>query len=96
MWNFDRGKKMKRGNGIGVDAVRAILYYAFYILNLRKIITYVADFNKRAFKVQEKVGKCYTEGCLKSHFYFNNGYADLFIRSFFREDYDSLSDEYSI
>lgn len=90
------GEKTERGSGLGVDAVRAILYYAFYILNLRKVMTYIASYNIQAFKVQEKVGIIYKEGCLLSHYLVNGNFVDLHIQSFFKNDYDFLKDEYSI
>jgi RimJ/RimL family protein N-acetyltransferase len=90
------GENERRGNKLGAEAFRAILFYAFFILNLRKIITYIASNNIPAFKVQEKVGKASEEGCLKSHYNFNGEYVDLHIRSFFREDFKFLKDEYSI
>lgn len=90
------GEKEERGDEHGVDAVRAILYYAFFILNLRKIVTYIAAFNESAFKVQEKVGKVHKEGCLKAHYHFNGEYYDLYIQSFFKEDFEFLKNDYSI
>jgi RimJ/RimL family protein N-acetyltransferase len=90
------GDDINRSKGIGVEAVRAVLYYAFFVLNIRKVITYIASFNKRAFKVQNKVGKVYNEGCLKAHYHFNGQYFDIHIQSFFREDYEFLKDDYTI
>jgi RimJ/RimL family protein N-acetyltransferase len=90
------GKDSERGQGLGVDSVRAVLYYAYFILNLRKVITYIAAFNKQAFKVQEKVGKVHKEGCLKAHYHFNGEFVDLHIQSFFKKDFDFLKNEYSI
>ena len=90
------GDKSVRGKGIGVYAVRAVLFYAFFVLNLRKVITYILGPNAAAFKVQEKIGKVYKEGCLKKHFYFNDEFVDLHIQSFFKEDFLFLKNEYSI
>jgi RimJ/RimL family protein N-acetyltransferase len=89
------GDDENRGKGIGAEAVRAVLYYAFFILNLRKVITYIASFNKQAFKVQKKVGKVHEEGCLKAHYHFNGHYFDIHIQSFFREDFEFLKDDYT-
>lgn len=90
------GEDEERGSGLGVDAVRALLYYAFFILNLRKVITYVASFNEQAFRVQNKVGKVYEEGCLKAHYMVNGEFIDLHIQSFFKDDYVILKNEYTI
>ena len=90
------GEKEERGYGNGVDAVRAILYYAFFVLNLRKIVTYIAAFNESAFRVLGKVGKVHKEGCLKSHYHFNGEYFDLHIQSFFKDDFEFLKNDYSI
>ena len=89
------GELEDRGKGVGVEAVRAILYYAFFVLNLRKIITYIVDSNHQALKVQEKVGKVWKEGRLKEHYYFNGQYVDLHIQSYFKEDFVDLINEYS-
>jgi [ribosomal protein S5]-alanine N-acetyltransferase len=90
------GENEERLKGFGTDAVRAILYYAFFVLNLRKVITYIAAFNKPSFKLQEKVGKVHKEGCLKEHYYYNGEYTDLHIQSFFKNDYKSLKDDFEI
>ncbi len=90
------GESEERGKGIGVEAVQALLFYAFFILNLRKVITYIAAFNKQAFKVQEKVGKVHKEGCLKAHYNYKGQYIDLHIQSFFREDFEFLKHDYSV
>jgi RimJ/RimL family protein N-acetyltransferase len=89
------GDEEERGRGIGVEAVRAVLYYAFFVLNLRKVITYIAAFNNYSFKVQNKVGKVHKEGCLKAHYQFKGQYVDIHIQSFFKEDYKELLDEYN-
>ena len=89
------GEKDDRGKEIGVDAVRAVLFYAFFILNLRKVTTYIGAFNDQALKVQEKVGKITREGCLKAHYLYNGEYVDVYIQSFFRIDYDFLKNEYT-
>ncbi len=90
------GEAEERGKGIGIEAVRGLLFYAFFVLNLRKIITYIADFNESAFKVQRKVGKVHREGCLKAHYYYKGEYVDVYIQSFFKKDFECLKDEYSI
>lgn len=90
------GEQEERNKGIGAEAVRAILFYAFFILNLRKVITYIGDFNVQAFKVQKKAGKVYREGCLKAHYHYKGRYVDLYIQSFFRDDFIHLLDEYTL
>lgn len=90
------GEEEKRGKEIGFDAFRALLYYAFFILNLRKIITCIADFNKQALKVQEKIGHVHKEGCLKAHYHYMGQYVDLHVQSFFRDDFEFLKDDYTI
>jgi RimJ/RimL family protein N-acetyltransferase len=90
------GEKEARGKGTGIEAVRALLFYAFFVLNLRKVISYIAEVNKQAFRVQEKVGPVHNEGCLRSHYYFNGKFVDLHIQSFFREDFEFLKHDYTI
>lgn len=44
------------GNGYGTDAVRALVRYAFEVLSLRRVFLDVADSNRRARRVYDKLG----------------------------------------
>jgi len=90
-WGFILGDKNSRGKGYSVEAPLLLFNYAFNILNLRKIIGYPLGFNKATLKMHEKIGPVRKEGCLKSQYYFNNKYWDIYILSFYKEDFNHLS-----
>jgi RimJ/RimL family protein N-acetyltransferase len=50
------GEREYWGKGYGTDAMRVILRYAFYELNLRKVGLIVFEYNPRAIRSYEKVG----------------------------------------
>jgi RimJ/RimL family protein N-acetyltransferase len=93
-WGFILGDKSKRGKGYGIEAPLLLLNYSFNVLNLRKIISYNVGFNKATLKMHHKIGPVKEEGCLKMHYYFNNKYWDVYILSFFKEDFLNLKFNY--
>ncbi len=65
------GEKANRGQGYGTEALRLLLSYGFYYLNLHNIMLKVFSFNENAIRVYEKVGfrefgrrreSCYLDG----------------------------------
>ncbi|HEY3388161.1 MAG TPA: GNAT family protein [Prolixibacteraceae bacterium] len=92
-WGFILGDKNSRGKGYSVEAPLLLFNYAFNILNLRKIIGYPLDLNIATLRMHQKIGNVREEGCLKSHYFFNNKYWDVHILSFFKEDFNNLSFE---
>jgi len=50
------GERKYWNNGYGTDAMRVMLHYAFYELNLRRVGLIVFEYNPRAIRSYEKVG----------------------------------------
>jgi RimJ/RimL family protein N-acetyltransferase len=48
--------KTRLGQGLGTEAVRLVLRYAFDVLNLHRISARVLDYNTRAIRAYEKCG----------------------------------------
>ncbi len=67
------------GKGYGLDAMRLILRYAFYELNLHRVGLHVSAYNTRAIRLYEKVGFKH-EGSIRD-FIFRDGqrYDDIFM-----------------
>ncbi len=90
IWGFILGDKNARGKGYGVEAPLLLFNYAFNVINLRKLSGYVLAQNIATLKMLKKIGPVKEEGCLKNHYYFNNKYWDVYILSFFKEDFKQM------
>jgi len=86
-WGISIGETSLHGKGHGVEALKLMLDYAFFVLNLRKVTSYNLINNKATLRFQEKVGGAIQEGVLKSHVFFYGEYHDVVILSLFRENY---------
>jgi len=80
------GDKDYHGRGMGKDATRVMLDYAFNNLNLRKVCLEVLGDNHVAIKIYESLGFS-LEGTLKNQIYSRGAYCDLLIMSVFKEEY---------
>lgn len=80
-----------RGKGLGFEFVNLILDYAFFSLNLRKIITYNISNNNSTFFLQKKIGFI-QEGNLKNQIYQDGIYFDVLILSLFRQSFISKNE----
>lgn len=69
-----------QGHGYGFEANKLLLDYSFFQLNLRKITSYVVEYNQASLKLFEKLGFL-NEGVLKEHFYHDGKYVDVIILS---------------
>jgi len=76
------GEKSAHGKGIGTEATKLIIDYAFNILNLKKIILEVVDFNEKAISLYKKIGFI-EEGRLKQNVFLNGKWHDVLIMSLF-------------
>jgi len=65
-----------RGRGVGTFAVRGILNYAFYELELHKVYLSVYADNVAAIRLYEKIGFTY-EGEFREHIYVKGNYRNL-------------------
>lgn len=80
------GKKEDQRSGFGTEAGQILFNYAFKCLNLRKIMSEVADFNSSSKKYAESMGMKH-EASLKQQLYLNNNYFDICIYSIFQDEY---------
>lgn len=87
IWGFIIGDKSKRGKGYGKEFSKLILNYAFTVLNLRKITSYVVKYNVNSLNIFKSVKGFKEEGLLKNQIYFDNKYHDVIVFSLFRDNY---------
>lgn len=69
------GEEKILGKGLGTDAIKALVKFAFDELNLHRISLVVFSYNNRAIRVYEKIG-FKTEGILKESLYKAGKYHD--------------------
>lgn len=81
---FMIGDSKNQGQGYGKEFVELIVSYAFNILNLRKITSYVVDYNSKSLNLFQKLDGFKQEGKLVEHFYFEDSYNDVLIYSLHR------------
>jgi len=80
------GDKNMQGKGYGTEAMSLLFGYAFYTLNLRKILLHVVSLNDNAKTLYDKLG-FREEGRLSKHFFVVGDYHDIYILSLFKEDF---------
>jgi len=80
------GRKDLWSQGYGTEAKMLVLEYAFNTLNLRKVRSYVFDFNLRSKRCLEKCGY-HMEGIQKQEFFHNGRYCDRINMVVFRDDF---------
>ncbi len=78
--------------GIGTEATRLILKYAFEHLNLHKVLLEVYEYNERAIRVYEKVG-FKVEGRLRKNRYLKGKYYDVIVMGLLQEEYFGEADK---
>ena len=83
---FIIGDREKQGKGIGTEFSKLILDYSFNQLNIRKIISYVVEYNIISLNLFEKLGFI-KEGTLRKQFYTDSEYKDVVIMALFKDDY---------
>jgi len=83
------GDKSCWSKGYGVEVINLLSYYAFEILNLRKLTSSTVGDNIGIMKVNEKCGYR-QEGCLREEFYRFDRYHDVIYWGILKEDYLSL------
>ena len=79
------GNKKHWGNGIGTEAIKLILQYAFRTLNLRKINSVVVEGNKGSLIIHDRNG-FKVEGAHKKEHFIDGEYRDLILLGVFRSD----------
>jgi [ribosomal protein S5]-alanine N-acetyltransferase len=79
------GNKDFWGKGVGYEACKLTLTYAFETLNIRKVTLAVYDNNQAAIGLYKKLGFI-VEGSLRSHVYDNGAYYDKHFMGIFAEE----------
>lgn len=83
------GEAEGRGQGLGQDATRTLLKYAFEILPLNKVYLRVLVDNARALRTFAKCG-FRREGVLRMDYRTAHGWTDVAVMSILREEYLGL------
>ncbi len=78
--------------GIGTEATKLIVSYAFEFLNMHKILLEVYEYNERAIHVYEKIG-FKVEGRLRKNHYYNGRYHDTIVMGILAEEYFQSGDK---
>ncbi len=84
------GEKDFQNKGYGKEAIRLMLNYAFYELNLHKIVLEVYDYNERAVNLYKKLG-FKIEGHFRKHSFKNGKYVDLLYMGILEKEWKKLS-----
>jgi len=81
------GEKDFWSKGLGTDAMRAALAYAFNTLNINRVFLKVYGFNKRAIRSYEKCG-FNREALLREDVFKDGEYHDTIIMGLLRSEYN--------
>ena len=80
------GDESARGKGIGREATKLILGYAFQGINLRRIYLRVSESNTKALHLYESCGFI-KEGVLREHFWINGQYQNIVLLGILKNEY---------
>lgn len=80
------GESAYWGKGFGSEAIVLFLGYCYRILNMRRIILEVYDYNERAIRAYEKVGFV-KEGKVRRSLFKDGRYVDEYIMSMLKDEY---------
>jgi RimJ/RimL family protein N-acetyltransferase len=77
-WGIYIGEEKAYGKGVGTEAARLLLEYAFNDLGIHKVISRVLAKNKASIRMNEKAGYV-KEAYLKDELYIDGKYEDLIL-----------------
>lgn len=83
------GERSYRGKGLGTDAMREALRYAFTELNLYRVNLDVFEYNKPAIRSYEKAGFVH-EGRLPERLHRDGRYWDLLFMGILRDEWEKI------
>jgi RimJ/RimL family protein N-acetyltransferase len=86
------GKNEVRGRGLGTDAIKLVMAFAFYDLGLNRLYSSILTSNTASLRAY--VDKCgwSHEGVSRQHVWRHGGFVDLHQVGVLREDFDRLPD----
>lgn len=80
------GDASERGKGLGTEAVKLLLSFAFNDLNLHRVYLHVFKTNTAAIRSYEKAGFV-REGVLRQAAHINGDYVDVLVMGVLREEH---------
>lgn len=80
------GAESERGQGLGTEAVRVLLSYAFKDLNLHRVYLHVYENNLPAIRTYEKTGFT-KEGILREANFIDGEYINIILMSVLRQEW---------
>jgi len=83
---IDIGEKDSWGQGIGAEATKLLLDYAFGEMNLHRIFLRVFSFNERALNLYKKIG-FKTEGEMRESLYRNDKWHNIILMGLLKKEY---------
>ncbi|MFJ7746767.1 GNAT family N-acetyltransferase [Peribacillus sp. NPDC097295] len=85
------GESSKRNKGYGTDALKLILRYAFYELNLERVGLEVIEYNEGGIRAYEKVG-FQQEGRKRSVVYRDGSRYDVIVMGLLHNDWKAIQE----
>lgn len=81
-----------RGRGLGTDAIKLVMAFAFYDLGLNRLHSSILDFNKASLRAY--IDKCgwSREGVSRQHVWRHGQFVDLIQIGILKDDFDQLPD----
>lgn len=86
------GPNEVRGRGIGRDAIKAVMAFAFYDVGLKRLYGSIIEGNDPSLKVYCERCNWSVEGTSRSHVWRHGDYVDLIQVGVLKEDFDDLED----
>lgn len=83
---IDIGEKEYWGNGYGTEGLKILLDFAFYEMNLHRVMLKVFSFNERAVKLYDKIG-FEKEGVSRECLFRNGEWHDIVHMGILQEEY---------
>jgi RimJ/RimL family protein N-acetyltransferase len=86
MFNIFLVKRENRSKGVGTEATRLMLDFAFFKLNLNKVHLRTSERFVEANKMYQRIGFM-KEGVMRQHYYTNGNYEDKILYSILKSEY---------
>ena len=86
------GRKDLRGKGYGVDAIKAVMAFAFYDVGLERLYGSILPGNEASMRAYCEKSGWSVEGVARRHVWRHGGFVDLVQVAVLREDFEALPD----